>query len=389
MQHPFSRLRDHSIRWMLGVLLVGLAGRPLLADGMSDIDACYRAYREGVYDRAIALCSRGLQSADLSDENLALGFVNRGMAYRAIKDYDRAIQDYDAAIKLRPNYAEAYYDRGNAYVYLDRYDRGIEDYDRAIELRSDLATAYAGRGWAYRLKGEYDRALQDFDRAIELDPNEGYPYYSKGMTYQYKGDFAQSIQNFDKAIELQPDYVPSHKDRGITLNQMGRYEQALADYKEVSRRDPQDEFVRLLEATALFYLARYDEAAGLLVDYIKKNPKDQYGVIYLYLARRHAQVDGTRDLDLQAKGLDLDAWPGPLVKYLQARISQADALKAADDPDPKIAAGRHCEAQFYFGEMELLNGRADRAKDHFQRTLDVCPKAFLELGGAKAELSRL
>src|SRR5215471_21477828 len=47
--------------------------------------------------------------------NNAVGFNNRGEAYRAKAQYKRAIADFDEAIHLDPKLAAAFYNRGLAY----------------------------------------------------------------------------------------------------------------------------------------------------------------------------------------------------------------------------------------------------------------------------------
>jgi hypothetical protein len=57
------------------------------------------------------------------------------------------------------------------------------------------------------------------------------------------------------------------------------------------------------------------------------------------------------------------------------RRDPAATLAAAQKPEER------CEAQFYVGEWQLLQG--DRA------VVGTCPKSFIEYTGAQAELRRL
>ena len=48
-----------------------------------------------------------------------------------------------------------------------------------------------------------------------------------------------------------------------------------------------------------------------------------------------------------------------------------------------------CEAWFYIGEWQLLQGDRAAAKHRFEEAVGSCPKAFIEYTGAQAELRRL
>src|SRR5207247_1037530 len=78
----------------------------------------------------------------------AIAYINRGLAYRNLKDYPRAIADYDQAIQLNPNYATAYINRGIVYADLKDYPRACQDFKHAIELDpKDINAAWMAE-WA-------------------------------------------------------------------------------------------------------------------------------------------------------------------------------------------------------------------------------------------------
>lgn len=146
---------------LIAVLLIAAA--PAAAD---DFETCAKASG----DRAIAACTRAIDSGQHKDKDLASLHYNRGWEYDEKGEYKRAIEDYDRAIELnpRPNY---YTNRGLAYSSLDDFDRAIEDYDEAIRLDAKHAVAWNNRGVAYEKKGDLQRALRNFTEAIRLDPD--------------------------------------------------------------------------------------------------------------------------------------------------------------------------------------------------------------------------
>ena len=69
-----------------------------------------------------------------NNPNNAVSYLNRGLAYRHLNQYERAITDYTKAIQLNPNFAEAYYNRGKAYQALGNTASAQADFARAREL---------------------------------------------------------------------------------------------------------------------------------------------------------------------------------------------------------------------------------------------------------------
>jgi lipoprotein NlpI len=64
-------------------------------------------------------------------------------------------------------------------------------------------------------------------------------------------------------------------------------------------------------------------------------------------------------------------------------------LAAADDPNPITKQGQVCEANFFSGELALLQGSKQEAARLFRLAADGCPKDIIEWVAANAELKAL
>ena len=96
-------------------------------------------------DQSIAGCTTIITSGRESNENLAIAYYNRGLAYNSKGQYDRAIQDYDQAIRLKPDFALAYGNRGFSYLKkgsLRDLDQAIADSQQALRLDPSLGRSY-------------------------------------------------------------------------------------------------------------------------------------------------------------------------------------------------------------------------------------------------------
>jgi len=111
-------------------------------------------------------------------------YLNRGVAYQRMKQYDQALRDYDEAIRIVPAFGMAYHYRGHIHSDRNEYELAIRDYDQAIKCAGavqvdgqgqlvavDLPAAYYDRGNALYRLGRYQEAVESYDQALALAPN--------------------------------------------------------------------------------------------------------------------------------------------------------------------------------------------------------------------------
>jgi lipoprotein NlpI len=323
-----------------------LSFRPAAAD---DKDTC----EHGSGDEAIAACTRAINSGGWAGSGLVWAYNDRGNAYRSKGDNDRAIQDYDQAIGLDPNNAYPYNGRGVAYQRKGDNDRAMRDYDQAIRLDPNFAAPYTNRGNAYRVKGDNDRAIQDYDQAIRLDPRLAIAYNNRGNAYRSKGDNDRAIADYSEAIRLDPNYAHPYASRGRLYFFSKAVAMAEADFKKASEIDP----------------------------------KYAYAALWLDLIER--RIDVPSHLADAATQLDMTAWPAPLVRLYLGQMTPADVLAAAQNADARKMKDQVCEANFYSGELALLQGKRGEAIRLFRLAAADCPPDFVESAAATAELKGL
>src|SRR5437867_2827569 len=76
--------------------------------------------------------SRNIESGQLTGDELAAAYVDRGTLRLLNDDVDDAIADYDAAVAAAPDHVAAYVWRGQAWDAKSERGRAIEDFDHAL-----------------------------------------------------------------------------------------------------------------------------------------------------------------------------------------------------------------------------------------------------------------
>jgi tetratricopeptide (TPR) repeat protein len=330
-------------------------GVPSPAQSNDDSKRCASKLEQNEFDLAIDYCTAAIQSGELSDQDLAVLFNNRGRAYANKKDYDRAIQEYDQAVRMGQG-SDSFYRRGLAYFEKNDFSRAIQDFDEALKLAPDDVAILQSRGWAYENKNEYEHAIQDYDRAISLQSNYG-----------------PALIRRAKAYEAQR-----------------RYEQALADYEAASHADPKFASDRA-KGFVFFYLGRMTQSAEMFETSLKSNPNDTWVILFRYLAEAKIgnALAAARDLEVDSLKLQERRWPAPIIDFHLGRIDEKAMFAAANDPDAKIKNEKTCAANFHAGESRLFRAQVSAAIPLLRAAEKDCPSQFYESHGASTELRRL
>jgi lipoprotein NlpI len=200
----------------------------------------------------------------------------------------------------------------------------------------------------------YDEAVVDFDAVVRLDPNRAGVHGDIGVCRMGKKQYEKAHADFGAFIRLAPGASPPHSDRAVAGLILGRAD-AVADA------------LRVVEI----------EGWG--------SPASGPAAIVGWMAARRAKDDATarRILDDAAANLDRAAWPYPVIRFLRREIDEAELLKLAD------GTGRDVEARFGVAFAQVLDGRADRAREGFRRLAEDADIGSTEYVVSIAELDRL
>lgn len=117
-------------------------------------------------------CTEYIAEGPSNNQNLAVAYLNRAIAYSMTNQHDGAFADFARAIELDPASPLAFYNRGNLYLDTGRHDLAIEDFTRAIAIEPHFALAHYNRGLAYEKAGDQMAARADYQQTLALDPSD-------------------------------------------------------------------------------------------------------------------------------------------------------------------------------------------------------------------------
>ena len=100
-------------------------------------------------------------------------YLNRGVAYLNIKDYDLAMDDLTKSIELNGTNASAYHSRGMVYYDLEDYKMAVDNFTRAIELSQDNPVTFFNLGMSYFRLEDKENACPYFHKACSMGDENG------------------------------------------------------------------------------------------------------------------------------------------------------------------------------------------------------------------------
>jgi lipoprotein NlpI len=270
----------------------------------------------------------------------------------AIEGCSRIIDDPKQKPKGR---ASAYFNRANALVQKGDSDKAIADFDEAIKLDPRNVGAYNNRGSAKNEKGDVDAALEDFDAAIKHNARFASAYFNRANVLAARGESARAIKDYDTAIKYNRRNVNAYIARGALMLASGATAKARSDFRAAATLDR----------------------------------RNAYTLLWHDIAERRARQKGVLTGANATRGLDMNAWPAPVLQLFTGEIKQEAVLAAADNADATLKQARTCEANFYGGEYALISGEREGATKLFEAAAKECPHGFLEGIAAGAELKSL
>ncbi|MEM5546905.1 lipoprotein NlpI [Pseudoalteromonas fuliginea] len=216
---------------------------------------------------AIARYSELLNRADLSPDQQAKLYYDRGVLFDSLGMTTLSRIDFNRAVKLKPDLAEVYNFLGIQHTLMQQYEKAYEFFDSALELDEDHEYAYLNRGIALYYGDRSGIAKTDFSAFLARSPNDPYR-----VLWVYLAD---AKVNKDQAlVELKTNATALDDSQWafqlISLFAGDMSEHAFLSGISEGVKSEQEYAQRLCEA--YFYLAKLHQAAGdkyLAADYFR------------------------------------------------------------------------------------------------------------------------
>lgn len=182
-----SLIRRHSLA-SLAMSLIGVCSLPASAEIVSE------CFSEDL-SRRVEACSDLIAKPNISENDLALAYAARALAFSVKGQYQQAIPDYNASLAIDPNSAIALNNRAWAYFKSGQPERGATDVEKALALLPDSPHTLDTRAHIHQSRGDQQRAMRDYESAMRYGGEHIVKLYQCGL--QAQSFYAGEIDGLD------------------------------------------------------------------------------------------------------------------------------------------------------------------------------------------------
>jgi len=133
------------------------------------------------------------------DSTNADTYIDLGISYSALGNYQLALKQYAKAYRLAPNSELLLSNRAYTYLNANMFDNAIADYTHALRIDPNKPSYYLYRGQAKFNKGVVDSALVDFMHTLTLAPQNDTCLFYVSISYRRINDFKDALSYAQRA----------------------------------------------------------------------------------------------------------------------------------------------------------------------------------------------
>ncbi|KTF13484.1 lipoprotein NlpI [Pseudoalteromonas sp. H105] len=208
---------------------------------------------------AIARHTELLKRADLTTEQQAMLYYDRGMLFDSLGMSTLAHYDFNRAVKMKPDLAEVYNFLGIHHTLMQQYEKAYESFDSALELNEQHQYAYLNRGIALYYGERHYLATQDFKTFVANSAQQPFPILWQYLA-QSNLDKTQALIDLKANAQGVDETVWGYQIIALFLGEIAE-DEFLAGIVEGVQSER--EYTRRL-CEAYFYLAKIYQAKGEL-----------------------------------------------------------------------------------------------------------------------------
>ncbi len=167
--------------------------------------------------------------------------------------YAVGIAMMDSGLNSHPNAAALYLERGILYVQIAEYEKAEADFDKASQLDPHQSLSGVAKGKVAEQTGDYRKALETVQAKLAKNPADAFLLYTQADILVQKGvrpgtpEFRQAIESARKAVDLQPSLILARDMLGSLYLEDEQYQLSVEQSRQALQIDPKDQ-------TALYHL---------------------------------------------------------------------------------------------------------------------------------------
>ncbi len=300
--HPSSHIEviaQHRMWASLLVFVFSMIASPALVSAEQNASLSPRAQtiflagttdlKDGSFPAAVSAFKEFLKL----DNRFAPAYLNLGLAYHSLKQYEKAIPAFKKALELDGQLQSAALFLGVDYCKINSPEEAVKPLEMALTLRPQDSDAHLWLGRALLAKGVYPEAIFHLQKAAEAypqdlsllydlsrahlllsqqiseriyqnNPRSDWAHFLLGQAYQVEGKNDLAIIQFRQALQLNPRLRGAHAALGELYLKKQDFHDAEEEFKKEIEINPYSYRVVCQLADILIQTGRVDDTMPLL-----------------------------------------------------------------------------------------------------------------------------
>ncbi len=233
------------------------------------------------------------------------------------------------------------------------------------------------------------RMTEIIQRAEITDDQRAQMLFDRGTIFDSVGLRALARLDYNRALRLKPKFAEAYNFLGTSFTQLQEFTQAYDAFDSAIEIEPEHQYAYLNRGVALYYGGRAHLAVDDLRVFYQHKVEDPYRLLWLYIIEREMDANQALiDLKQRAGNISPTIWANEIIRLYLGEINQKEFIRLITHSvrSNKELSERLCEAYFYLGKLNLIQGKERIAANFFKLSLSTNVYEFLEHRYAKLEL---
>lgn len=216
---------------------------------------CQSERLRGRHRGAVGECNEALKL----DPEHGEAFLQRGLAFLALRDYAKAVRDLDDGIRLSPPRPQAYLARSLAHIPLKQFRESDEAFRRAQALDPQVRSAELTLGEEPSAAWEYQTRVDAWAKLLEASADDPHAYLVRGNALHSGGYYDRAILEYTRAMEMDAQLAAAYLGRAAALAAQESLDAAEVDHRRAADLVPDDPLAQLGLVTLLTTRRKYSQ----------------------------------------------------------------------------------------------------------------------------------
>lgn len=261
-----------------------------------------------------------------------------------------------------------------------------------LQPTASLTAPVVAEGAVLQRKGEHEKAVASFDRAIATDTRLADAHLLRCRSLAALRRYDDALAACGEVLQLQPRNAEALRDRGHYFLNAGQVDNALTDLLQADPLSHGDRGVSYHLGLAYYLKGDFANAAKAYERCVDVSTTDGARIeCQAWLLPSLMRAGRRREARSLLASISQAKVPGHAALYLDRLLLFKGLRTEADLVATMSSEGAVTEATvgYSIGLWHLLNGRADRARTYFERSIASAVPTSWGARAAEAEMRRL